>query len=195
MRPIVQPRRPASRAALSRHARDAVVVGNPVPIGIPACFLADPLSRGRSADEILRGKRGLIAEYAGAEGYAYGWGHLIEIRLGRFVLWRVVPVAMWHQLAERRAGSPLLIEDLLTLVQPGIRPALESHLAPGLRLTGCQGATRRSSHALFALLLADPGAASAVRRWLATPFLTELLPPLLNTVECRVEEVLRKGAR
>jgi hypothetical protein len=150
-----------------------VVVGNPVPIGIPACFLADPLSRGRSADQILRGKRGLIAEYAGAEGYAYGWGHLIEIRLGRFVLWRVVPVAMWHQLAERRAGSPLLIEDLLTLVQPGIRPALESHLAPGLRLTGCQG---------------------AVRHWLATPFLTQLLPPLLNRVECRVEEVLRNGA-
>jgi hypothetical protein len=40
-------------------------------------------------------------------------------------------------------------------------------------LTGCQGATRRSSHALFALLLADPGAATAARHWLATPFLTD----------------------
>jgi hypothetical protein len=62
---------------LSRHAVDAVVVGNPVPLGIPALFLADQLSRGRTGEQILSGKRGLIAEYAGAEGYAYRWGHLI----------------------------------------------------------------------------------------------------------------------
>ena len=90
MRPIAHARRQSSRAASSRHAVDALVVGNPVPIGIPALFIADQLSRGRSAEQILSGKRGLIAEYAGAEGYAYRWGHLIEIRLGRFVLWRVV---------------------------------------------------------------------------------------------------------
>ena len=108
MRPIAHARRLSSRAASSRRAVDALVVGNPVPVGIPALFLADQLSRGRVVEQILSGKRGLIAEYAGAEGYAYRWGHLIEVRLGRFVLWRVVPVALWERLSDVRAGSPLL---------------------------------------------------------------------------------------
>ena len=195
MRPIAQARRLSSRAASSRHAVDAVVVGNPVPIGIPALFLVDQLSRRRTVEQILSGKRGLIAEYAGAEGYAYRWGHLIEVRLGRFVLWRVVPVALWERLSDVRAGSPLLIEELLTLVQSGICPALDSHLPSGVIARGCQGASRRSPHALFVLLLAEPGAETAVRQWLATPFLTELLPTLLNSVEGRVVELLRGVSR
>jgi hypothetical protein len=77
MRPIAHARRLSSRAASPRRAVDALVVGNPVPIGIPALFLADQLSRGRAVEQILSGKRGPIAEYAGAEGYAYRWGHLI----------------------------------------------------------------------------------------------------------------------
>jgi hypothetical protein len=48
MRPIAHSGRLSSRAAWSRHAVDAVVVGNPVPIGIPALFLGDQLSRGRT---------------------------------------------------------------------------------------------------------------------------------------------------
>jgi hypothetical protein len=191
MRPIAHSRRQSSRAASSRHAVDAVVVGDPVSLGIPALFLADQLSRGRSAEQILNGKRGLIAEYAGAEGYSYRWGHLIEVRLGRFVLWRVAPVALWELLSDVRAGSPLLIEELLTLVQPGIPPALEPQLPSGLVLRGFQGASRRSPHALFALLLTQPRAATAVRRWLATSLLTEFLPTLLNSVERRVTELLR----
>jgi len=173
---------------------EAVVAGNVVPIGIPTLFIADQLSRGRPAEHVLGGKRGLLAEYAGAEGYAYRWGQLIEIRLGRYILWRVIPVAMWDHLVERRAGSPLLIEDLLTRVQPGTRPALRRHLPRDVLLTGCQGASRRSPHALFALLLADSAAATAMRQWLATPFLTEVLPPLLSRVERRVEEILRGGS-
>jgi hypothetical protein len=90
MRPIEHARRQSSCAASTRHALEAVVVGSPVPIGIPALFLADQPSRGRSVVQMLSGKRGLIAEYAGAEGYVYRWGHLTEARLGRFVLWRVV---------------------------------------------------------------------------------------------------------
>ena len=59
MRPLARARR------LPSHTADgAVVVGNPVPIGIPALFLVDQLSRGRSAEQILSGKR--IAEYATA---------------------------------------------------------------------------------------------------------------------------------
>lgn len=195
MRPIAHSRRLPSRAASSRHAVGAVVVGNPVPIGIPALFLADQLLRGRSAEEILSGKRGLIAEYAGTEGYAYRWGHLIEVQLGRFVLWRVVPVALWEQLSDVRAGSPLFIEELLTFVQPGILPALEPDLPAGVVARGCQGASRRSPHALFTLLLTEPGAATAVRHWLAAPFLPSLLPPLLHSIERRVTDLLRNVSR
>jgi hypothetical protein len=191
MRPYAHARRLSSRAASSRHEIDAVVVGNPVPIGIPALFLADQLSRCRSAEQILNGKRGLIAEYAGAEGYAYRWGHLIEVRLGRFVLWRVVPVTLWERLSDVRAGSPLLIEELLTLVQPGISPALEPHLPSGVVARGCQGASRRSPHALFTLLLTEPRAASAVREWLASPFLIDLLPSLLDNVERGIADSVR----
>lgn len=195
MRPIPHAPPTSPRDTSSRHAIDAVVAGDRVPTGIPAFFIADQLSRNRSAEHILGGKRGLLAEYAGAEGYAFRWGRLIEVQLGRFVLWRVVPVALWERLSPLRAGSPLFIEELLTLVQPGIRPTLERHLPPGLLLTGCQGASRRSPHALFALLLTDPDTTGAVRHWLATPFLTDLLPPLLVSVECGVEQILRKGAR
>ena len=52
-----------------------------------------------------------------------------------------------------------------------------------------------SSSSLFALLLSDPASTAAVRQWLATPFLTDLLPPLLMRVECRVGQILRKGGR
>lgn len=69
MRPIAHARRLSSRAVSSRRAVDAVVVGNPVPLGIPALFLADQLSRGRTAEQILCGKRGLIAEYAAARAH------------------------------------------------------------------------------------------------------------------------------
>jgi hypothetical protein len=193
MRPIAHARRLSSRAGSSRHAVDAVVVANPVPLGIPALFLADQLSRGRSLEQILSGKRGLIAEYAGAEGYAYAWGHLIEQRLGRFVLWRVVPVALWERLSDVRAGSPLLIEELLPLMQPGIPPALEPHLPSGLVLRGFQGASRRSPHALFTLLLTEPGAATAVRNWIARPFLIDVLPTLLNNIERGVADLVRSA--
>ena len=195
MRPIAHARRRSSRAAGSRHAVDALVVGNPVPLGIPALFLADQLSRGRTGEQILSGKGGLIVEYAGAEGYSYRWGHLIEVRLGRFVLWRVVPVALWERLSDVRAGSPLLIEELLTLMQPGIPPALKPHLPSGVVARGCQGASRRSPHALFTLLLTEPRVASAVRDWLASAFLIDLLPSLLSSVARRVEHILRMGAR
>lgn len=193
MRSIAHARRLSSRAASSRYAADAVVVGNPVPIGIPALFLADQLSRGRSGEQILSGKRGLIAEYAGAEGYAYQWGHLIEVGLGRFVLWRIVPVALWERLSDVRAGSPLLIEELLTLVQPLIRPALEPHLPAGIVARGCQGASRRSPHALFTLLLTEPRVATTVRQWLASSFLIDVLPSLLNNVERGVADLVRSG--
>jgi len=94
MKAIAHIRRLSSRAASSPRTVDDVVAGNLVPVGIPPFFLVDQLSRGRSVEQILNGKRGLIAEYAGAEGYAYSWGHLIEHRFDPFVLWRIVPVAL-----------------------------------------------------------------------------------------------------
>jgi hypothetical protein len=83
----------------------------------------------------------------------------------------------------------------LTLVQPGIRPALEPHLPAGVVARGCQGASRRSPHALFTLLLTEPGAATAVGNWISSSFLIDLLPPLLKDLERRVEELLRISTR
>jgi len=172
------------------HASGALVDGKPLPIGIPPLFIADALSRGRSADEVLHGARGLIAEYTGAAGYAYGWGHIIEIRHGRYVLWRFVPVGMWEALAPYRVGSPLLIEELISLAEPAVRRSLR-RLPHDVLLVGRQGARRRSRHALFSLLLADPDIETAVRQWLATDFLLGRLPHWLRTVEQHVGEILR----
>jgi hypothetical protein len=58
-----------TRRLPSHTADGAVVLGNPVPIGIPALLLADQLSRGRTEEQILSGKRGLIAEYAAARAH------------------------------------------------------------------------------------------------------------------------------
>ena len=195
MRPIPNAPPTPPRDTSSPYAIDAVVAGDPVPIGIPALFIADQLSRGRSAEQILGSKRGLLAEYAAHEGYACRWGDVLEIQLGRFVLWRVVPVAMWERLTERRAGSQLLIEELLTLVQPGIHSALESPSpagSPADRLP-----RRKPPQPACALRAAArrPDGRDAVRQWLATPFLTDVLPHLLVSVECRVDQILRKGAR
>jgi hypothetical protein len=100
-----------------------------------------------------------------------------------------------HRLSGVRAGSPLLIEELLTLMQPGIRPALKPHLPFGVVLRGFQGASRRSPHALFTLLLTEPRAAIAVRDWLASPFLIDLLPSLLNDIERGVADFLQDVPR
>jgi hypothetical protein len=78
---------------------------------------------------------------------------------------------------------------------PGIRPALEPHLPAGVVARGCQGTSRRSPHALFTLLLTEPRAVIAVRQWLASPFLTDLLASLLNNIERGVEDLLRRASR
>ena len=44
MKPIAHARRWSPRSALSRHAVDVVVVGYPVPTGIPVLFLAPALA-------------------------------------------------------------------------------------------------------------------------------------------------------
>jgi hypothetical protein len=75
-----------------------------------------------------------------------------------------------------------------------IGPALEPHLPSGVVVRGCQGASRRP-HALFTLLLTEPGVVTAVRHWLAMSLLTELLPTLLTSVEGRLAGVLRGVAR
>ena len=69
MRPIAHARRLSSRATSSHTVDDTVVVGNPVPIGIPALFLADQLPRSRSAEQILSWKRGLLAEYPASRAH------------------------------------------------------------------------------------------------------------------------------
>lgn len=162
---------------------EPLLFSNKHPLGIPALFLADSLARGLVPEQVLGRQTGLLTEYAGAEGYAYSWGQLVEQSFGAFVVWRIVPVEIWEHLEKARQGSRLFIWEVLTELQPMVRPKLEAKLPAGLRITGCQGAGRRNQHALFSLLLVEISAIDSVRQWLGGMFLHELLPELLASIE------------
>ena len=143
----------------------------------------------------FRVARGLLAEYAGAEGYIYPWGHLIEQTAeplrslaggARGHVGPAVGATRGIASAHRRAADARATRRSSRAAAPS---------SAGYPVTGCRGASRRSPHALLGLLLADPGTAGAVRQWLATPFLTRRLAAVcLDSVERRVEEVLRMDA-
>jgi hypothetical protein len=42
-------------------------------------------------------------------------------------------------------------------------------------------------------LLTEPGAATAVRNWIARPFLIDVLPTLLNNIERGVADLVRSA--
>lgn len=170
-------------AASCYQPAEPLLFGNKHPLGIPALFLADPLARGLAPDQVLSQKTSLLTEYAGAEGYAYSWGQLVEQSFGGFVIWRIVPVEIWERLEKARKDSRLFIWEAMTELQPMVRPKLEAKLPAGLLMTGCQGAGRRNQHALFSLLLIEKSAMDAVRQWLSGTFLHELLPELLVSIE------------
>jgi hypothetical protein len=86
MSPIAHSRRLSSPAAASRHAVDAVVVGNPVPLGISPLVPCRAALAWSCCGAGLEGNRGLIAEYAGAQGYPcrcvsrFSWAALSSCR-------------------------------------------------------------------------------------------------------------------
>ena len=61
-------------------------------------------------------------------------------------------------------------------------------------LTACQGPRRRSPLALFALRLDDPASSAAYRQGSGRLFDRPSAPPAMS-VESRLEQILRKGAR
>ena len=152
MRPIAHARRLSSRPTSSDiRLTTPLLSATWCRSAFPPCSLATS-SRVVVQRSRFRAAARTGTKYAGAEGHGYWWDHLIAQRLGRFVLWRVVPVALWERLSDVRAGSPLLIEELLTLMQPGISPALEPHLPSGVVARGCQGACSAAARSSCSIL-------------------------------------------
>jgi hypothetical protein len=143
---------------------DPLLSGACRPLGIPPRFLAEALARAMTADGVDRLHASLIREYADAVGYTYDW----------------------DRLAEAHAGSYLFIWELLTLMQPQVRGVLAPVLPAGVVVTGCQGAGRRSPHALCSLLREDTSADGEVRAWIAGKLLPDVLPRVLAAIEGRL---------
>ena len=160
------------------------------PLGIPAFFLADQLTRGGPAARVLCSVRSVVSEYAGAEGYAAEWGQIIEQTFGHFVAWHFVPVAWWDQFHPVRQQSTLLIPDLISIAQPSVIAAIADRLAHGVVISGKYPNGRRHPHSLLTLLLVVSPQEEAVRHWIGAEFLPRLLPQALARAERRLCEVL-----
>lgn len=159
----------------------------PLPLGIPPIYLIDQLQRGRNAAEMLHAPPSVLHEYRGAHGYTFPWGQLIEERVLTELSWRVMPVALWHDLAQARTGSALPIADLTSALHAPVRTVLQGRLPAGVLLTGCQAGRRISPHSLFTLVCLDPSREDAARAWVQR----QLLPELLGDVLAQCERHLR----
>jgi hypothetical protein len=105
-----------------------------------------------------------------------------------FRTWRIVPVALWEQLARGCHGQRLDIPGRLVSLAPLVRMTLAPHLPRSLRLTGLQVEGRRHRYALFTLLLTDPADGRRVRHWLQRRLMPELLPELLARCEAALRD-------
>jgi hypothetical protein len=161
------------------------------PLGIPPVFLKNALQGDRARSvEASSAPGALLAEYIDASGYAFAWGQIIETCVTPFHTWRIVPVALWERLVDRREIMPLDIPSLLIRLAPIVRTSLLARLPTGVRLAGIQTNGRRHRHALFTLLLTEPSGHRRVRRWLQRRLLPELLPDLLIRCERALEKRL-----
>lgn len=155
----------------------------------------------------------LMREYGQACGYSFDWGQLLEQRLGDITVWRVVPVAIWSGWSSWSSWSswsawsawsdgPDQVErphwaDSCGAITPscggivGLTRALHGlvrqHVPlqpfPGVVRSGCSGGGQRAPHALLSLLCMQEACLTEARSWMASVFLSRLLPGLLQ--DCR----------
>jgi hypothetical protein len=121
----------------------------------------------------------LVREYDGATGYVFPWGQLLEQSLGRYTVWRVIPVALWTDYFSSAVDPLADIPAMTAALHVLARRHVPREPLQGVYRTGCHGGGQRSPHALLSLLCTRPENMEAVRRWLATHFLGQMLPPLL----------------
>lgn len=160
--------------------------GSAQPLGVPVIFLRDQLALtvpGGAASGYEHRVNLLAHEYAQASGYSFDWGQLIEQRLGDITVWRVVPVELWLD-AERRALAGGGIVGLIGALHTLVRQHIPVHPHPLVLRSGCSDSGQRMPHALLSLLCARPQCLDEVRAWLASEFLSQTLPCLLNA--CRI---------
>jgi hypothetical protein len=172
----------------------AGALGDLLPIGIPAAFVADVLDRHASPALALSRLSSLLAEYREATGYTFDWGHVIVNDALPFTVWRIVPIRLRERLRARRPGAKLGIVDLLPLGAAIVRAVVRPLLPPGLELGGLHREGRRNEHALFALVLVDPAGRRRASRWIERRFVPELMPALLARMELSLEELAESQA-
>jgi hypothetical protein len=174
---------------MNRHPSSPSSSRAAVRIDIPAVFLTDARQDiGSGQLDRRTAWRALRAEYHEAKGHLFTWGHIVGSPVTPFPTWRIVPVALWEQLARGCHGQRLDIPRRLVSLAPLVRMTLAPHLPRSLWLSGLQAEGRRHRYALFTLLLTDPADHRRVRHWLRRRLVPELLPELL----ARCEVALRK---
>jgi hypothetical protein len=161
-----------------------------VPIGIPAQFLTDVMAHWKPTDSGWARLCSLTMEYWTAEGYPYDWGHIVEETIGEFVVWRIVPVAIWEPVATTCSRWLPPIAELLPCLHGEVRNALAAKVPRGVSLTGLFGQGRLCPHTLLTFLVSKPHHIDGARRWLAEDFVGDLLPKLLPRLEVQVGKIL-----
>src|SRR5437667_3917596 len=108
-----------------------------IPLGLPACLVLDELHRGTSPSSILAPEESLLAEYQKAQGYAYTWGNIIEVRSSASLVWHFVPVELWDQTHGLRRARKHAAAELIPELQPVVVATLRDRLPAELMLVGC----------------------------------------------------------
>jgi hypothetical protein len=151
-----------------------------VPIGVPTVFLW-PLAHARTGEHLPAALARLVAEYDGAHGHVFDWGHIVVTQRPPLTTWRIVPVALWEQLARERPVDALNVPTLVARLAPLVRERLAPGLPTGLHVAGVhRGAGRRWPHSLLTLLQDDPRTLPQAWLWIERELLRQRLPALLQ---------------
>lgn len=177
---------------MNAFASNTFLLADRIPLGIPPVLIADKIARDLSVSEQLSASLGLVREYAGAKGYVYDWGQVVERRISNYVLWLFVPVELWLDMEPQRLRCGFSIPDLIDFVQDGVRDSLEPILPAGVVVTGVQRSGRRHPHALFGLLTDRDGKRQA-RRWIARRMIPESLPKILSRAGAILNSIPKAG--
>jgi hypothetical protein len=98
-------------------------------------FLVDQLARGEPATPVLNCVRGVVSEYAGAEGYTAEWDQILEQTFGHLVAARDVANSQIGEIAAAQLTVDHKIERGQMLnPAPGLE--VDSECADALRLEG-----------------------------------------------------------
>lgn len=156
-----------------------------IRIGVPAVFLSDVLAQPIRLDQRAAQASRLACEYSGAWGYADGWGHVLEKRLGVFVVLTFVPVELWDSTSAVRRRAGCSIDTVMPNARQAALPTLADAVPRTVHLAGSSSTGRRYPWALFSLVM-PAEELSGFRMWAKASLLPELLPDALSRATSQV---------